>query len=388
MLTTITEIAQERIMASLYRSAQDIAAESDGFFVAIKPDLNRFGYQSISASREHYVIEGSRLPVDDLDGLAGLIDGRFPAIAAAISRTDDESAILTGPRRTLDGGRSVFLAGPHSEFIDIARDTVAVSNQFRRQKVAHRTGLIASKAAIDYLGVNLESFNFPPEVVKLYMESIGVPIEPDNTATVHNFIKVAFNRTYLTIPATQSQEDLRRRERTAVQWHNHLVTNAIHSDIEEFEEDFDKKSADKKDTEDWGAMLLAAAFTGSMIKNLDRVAYEGGKDIKGFYEVFPPELPDGNEPIEVLPHISSRTSDVTRGSAVYAFAVLPDVDNPKVAIDRDVHYVRKPEHVQDLAISLMGLLRQLDPSIRMVYDSKGNAPLFRKGILNEPVIDD
>ncbi len=366
MIDSLTTHAQTEITEALYNSAAVLSENSAGVFHAYEPDFKRFGYQSLSANPHHFRLKGAPLDVDTANNLATVVDNRYKELPNAIARYDETTGRVARVGSILESGQNVILGGEHGELVDVPLGLLGISNYLRRQNVAHRSAMIVSKA-IDYLGVNLDAFNAPQELIEVYLTGLGIPIEPDNTVTVRNFLRVAADRIYFTVPSTQTFADIRKVQQTGIKQFNSLVLHNVKSDMS------------RRGIRHSPPMLLDVALPGTVTKNLNLSVYAQGAGLEGNYVTIPPEFSyEPDDMVEVIGHINSGITDITKEALLYVMSLRLHATRPQVSISDEFFYVEDKDDVNKVAASLLALVQGLDPDTKIIYDRKGNLPLIRK----------
>lgn len=367
MFEKFTEDAQKEIMGSMYESAKVLADNSNGLFCAYEPNLDKYKHQSLLPIPSHYSVEGRPIPsVDDSDTLATMIDSRYAGLPSSIEAHDEATGAVQLIGEDLIYGQNVALGLEHGELIDVALAEVGMSNILRRRNIAHRSGLIVSKA-IDYMGVNIDYFGVSPDDLKKYFDSIDaqIDIEDDGTVQVRNFLKVAADITYMTIPSTKTFEDIRAAQKDNIRLINNRVISKINKDMKvtgNKRHPWNKKINDP--------LLLGVALPGTTVKLLDF----GGLDEDHEFQF----LKLSGKQTEVVGHISPRITDFMKGAITYATAIRLDDSPPKVHIDKDYLYLKNEEQVEELAAKLVKISKLLNPDVEYLYDKDGNLPVNRK----------
>lgn len=366
MFENLTEHAQRQIMGALYESAATHAELSGGFFVAYEPDLKRFGYQSLSANPNHYRLNGEPLDPGMSDAVAATVDKRYAGVPGAVRELDSRTGVVTQIGHVLASGQNVVLGSEHGELVDVPFGLVGVSNRLREQGVAHRSGMIVSKA-IDFLGINAEALPAPIDVIESYLGSIGIAIEDDGTIPARSFLRIAAEVTYFTVPSTQSFKNIRKLQQTGIRKFNEHVSEQIAEDMDE-----SRKS-------DQDPLLFMIALPGTVNKLLDKEGYTAGQDLGGNYQTVPSVIDVRDDRrIEVVGSISPGVARFLGRALTYATVVRLDELNPKVAIDKDFVCVSSAESVLTIASKLVNLAGIIEPEKLFAYDTKGNLPLLRK----------
>lgn len=366
MFENLTEHAQRQIMGAMYESAATHAELSGGFFVAYEPDLRRFGYQSLSANPHHFRLEGSPLDPAMSDAVASTVDKRYTGIPDVVRRLDTETGVITQIGQVLASGQNVVLGSEHGELVDVPFGLVGVSNRLREREVAHRSGMIVSKA-IDFLGINAEALPAPIDVIESYLGGIGITIEEDGTIPARSFLRIAADVTYFTVPATQSFKGIRGLQKTGIRKFNEHVSERIAEDMNESHLGGEKP------------LLLMIAMPGTVNKVLDKQAYTDGQDLGGNYVTIPGVIDArDSRQIEIVGVISPGVTRFLGRALTYATVVRLQETDPKVAIDKDFVCVSSPDSVLTIASKLVSLAGVVEPEKLFAYDAKGNLPLLRK----------
>lgn len=335
-------------MQTMYESASVLADSSDGLFCAYEPDSERFDYHNISRSISSHKIEGAPIAdIDQSDSVATVVDSRYAGLPLAIEECDESTGVIEQIANVLRSGQNVSLGLEHGELIDVAMAEVGVSNALRRRRVAHKSGLIVSKA-IDFMGIDVNSFGLPHDITKTFLAGLGIEMEDDNTVPVRKFLALATDRTYLTIPSTQTFSAIRRSQEHLIKSFNEKSCGLIEKDM---------RRASQSDE----PMLLCVAVPGTTVKLLDNDQTDGS-----------------DETIEVIGKISSGVTRFMNKSLTYATAIRLDESPPIVCIHKDFLCLRTADDVSNLANKLIQIVSGLEPDKMFIYDEYGDLPVRRK----------
>jgi hypothetical protein len=378
MPKTLTEQFQDQVLGSLQSSAKTLADNSNELFVEYPLDLHEWPFQSLSIlpGSDHYRMEGSRLDIANSNALASAVDPRYRQLPAAVSSYNKKTKLISNLLGAhLRAGDNVMLGGEHDELIDSPLKLLSVSNELRTEGILHRSAQVVSKG-IDFLGVNLERLvrdDLSLDVIKAFLAGYGIMIEKDNTVHSREFLRLAADLTYYTIPATQSFSGIREEQRSIIARlgdrfdlitpYNEKVMSSIQDDLAD---------------EDELAVLMGIELTGATKKLLDIPAYRAGIVLDGNYETIPAEIPEGDDPIDVIGFISPG---ILRATGVRHTFVAPSIlrlDRAEIAIDPLLHRVETVMDIGKVAMSLITLSMESEPGKRVIYDAKGNSPVIRK----------
>lgn len=358
MIENLTSKAQGQIMDALYESASTLAHHSNELFVAYEPDLHRFGYQSMSVFPLHYRVGGNPIEVpDDLDGIATTVDPRYQELPKVIEKHDEDTGTVTQMGHVLRSGQNLALGMEHAELIDIALAEVGFSNHFRRHGIPNRSILVASKA-IDFMGVNVEALKVDTGIVKLFLDGVGIEIEPDGTVPVRKFLSIAIDATYLTIPSTQTFAGIRGVQGRAIGEFNKRVVKSLRKDM------------DRSNEGDHTPALLGVAVPGTTVKYLSNTSLSQPQ--AEYLGVEP------DEDVQVIGNISPAITKFMGEALTYAVAVRLDQAPPELAVSPNFVALRNRDDVENLASGLVDLAAELEPGKRFIYDRNGDLPVKRR----------
>lgn len=365
MFENLTAKAQNQILEALYESAHILAENSKGLLVAYEPDLKRFEHASLSVNPTHFRIDGKRIEdPDEADVIASSVDRRYVKLPDALDAFDEATqvdeepgtGVISQQEEVLKSGQNVINGFEHIELIDVVLGGVASSNRHRRKRVPHRTMLVASKA-IDLLGVNLAAIDIPPELIKAFLNGMGVEVEHDDTVQVRSFLKIAFDATYLTFPATRTFKGVRGMQGKAIKYFNTLSTTTAANDLDR------NKSAD-------APVEANIAMPGTTVKLLDIPALSN----KQKEEL---KVNDDDE-IEVIGSINPGVLKFASNSLTYAYALRLDQSPPAVWVDGKFICLRSKEDIRRFGGRMVSIAERLEPGKRFIQDWKDELPVIRK----------
>lgn len=350
----LTAKVQGEIIDALYDSAATLAEGSDGLLQAYRPDLKRFGYQSLLGLHHHFQIDYQPIgDTDTADAVASQIDRRYRNLPAALEQYNQMHGTLDQMGELMRGGQNVALGMEHADLFDILLGEVGISNHFRRQHIPHRPILIASKA-MDFLGVRLEALDIRSELAKPILRGFGVDLEPDNTIPVRQFLGKAAT-VYLTIPDTKTFADIRGLQRKTIEQFNRKAMGGLMKELRK-----DKAAP----------ALLGVAAPGTTVKKLNIPALDDGQ--KRQLGIEP------GDDVEVIGRINPGIRAFLKRAVTYATAIRLDDDPPKIAIDKDFMCVATKDDVNTLASKLVTLASSLEPHKKFIYDEMDELPVIRK----------
>lgn len=344
-------------MDSMHESATTLAENSGGLFSVYEP--GRFGHQTLSINPSHYRVDGQ--PIEDVptsDAVAGIVDARYKLLPEVIEEHDKSTGAFTQMGHVLRSGQNVGIGMGHAELIDIALYGVGTSNFFRRREINHRAVLVASKA-IDFLGVDIERLGIDPELASVYLKGLGVEVQPeDNTVQVRDFLRLAFDNVYLTIPSTKTFSKIRGMQSDAIKWFNGLSTSSL------------KKALDRSNEGGSSPILLNVALPGTTMKRLDTGAMTEEQRIR--YGI------EENQEVEVIGAINPAVSKFMGQVLLYASEIRLDHVPPAICVDKDFVCLKNQEDMFAAADKLLGCSAALEPAKKFVYDDSGELPVIRK----------
>ncbi len=359
-LEKITEKAQEEISEAFYSSAQENAEASNGLLVAYRPDFIRFPYQSLSVRKDRREVVGSPLDSKRTFEVAQLVDKRCEGLEQAFIDSDESSGALSLISNVLVTGGSSILGTDHQEISDIAFFAAGNSAVLRDRGANHNSALMLSKAASDYMGVNLESFDWPLETVIGYLGSLGLQVLDDNTIPVRDFLRLAVDKQHLVIPNTGSFANLRGLQEDAVEAHNDKVKKDIFNSMSR------KGLANRLPT------VLYIALPGTKNKKLDVGEYWKNYQIPGYHETIPENLPTNVDDVDVIGKISSGVCDYASESLTFAATLrIGKERKPLVAIDPRAEVLNENNKILLIARKLISMVDEIDGTTT-VYDVRGN----------------
>ncbi len=358
-LSEITEKAQAEIAEAFYANAQSNANASNGLLIAYEPDFKRFPYQSISIQHDRRLIKGNPLDPDSAFAVAEVVDKRCKGLEDAIEQADSENGALTMAEQVVDAGSNVLFGTDHLEIVDIAYFACGVSAFLRKRQAAHRSGLILSKAASDYMGVdvkNLASESLPYEVIKDYLEALNLTILEDGTVPVRDFLKLAVDMQFLVIPNTESFSGLRGMQAEAVQLHNWEVKSDISAHMS-------KRRLKSRDP-----LVLYVAMPGTKTKKLDTQKYWQNMQIPDYHRTIPEHLPTNIDDINVIGKFADKITDFTAGALTFASTLRLRTDHqPLVKVNAHPIHIDTVDRVNSFASRLIELVDSIDGTTS-VYD--------------------
>ena len=369
--TELTEKAQAEIADAFYTSAQSNAATSNGLLVAYEPNFDRFPYQSLSFRRDRRFVEGHPLGQKKTFEVAEFVDKRCKGLESAIISADIESGAVESIHNILDSGQDVVVGMDHLEIVDLAFLAAGASAVLRSRGANHKSGMILSKAASDYMGVDLKLFEselMPFKVISDYVEGLGIEVLEDGTVPVRNFLKLAVDYQFLVIPNTGSFAELRGLQEEAVTIHNSEVKKDI------------KGKMTRRSVKRNPPLALYIAKPGTKNKPLDLNAYWTNMQIPGYHETIPEHLRTDVESVGVVGKISEGVIDYSKLGLTFPATVrLRNGEQPLVKFDSRPINIKDTDRLRLFAERLIQLTDSIDGTTSL-YDIKGNLPILTENI--------
>jgi len=282
-----------------------------------------------------HTIKSTPLEPQYLDPIAQDIDNRYDYIP--VDSPENEPAMeLIG--EILDSRQNIVLGTDHMELVDIALLATKVNSQLHRAGYMFDSAIIVNKM-IAYLGVDMQG----------------------SIMTATEVLGQAFDEIYLSIPHTSSAKGRMSLPKNVITNYNDLV---IRHGIEQ---------RLKKSHRIGKAVLLAAAFPGTVNKELDVSTYEKIKDPSVAIEW-------ADRPKTLV--IGRANTGMLRFTA-HALSVVAcsQLDGP--AKDIQVHFSRDPLSIRtkeklDKAMGLITEMQNLsDPEHNYVYDVNDDLPVVK-----------
>ncbi len=362
-LAEITEKAQADIAEAFYVNAQANADASNGLLIAYAPDFERFPYQSLSVRKDRRLVVGNPLGVEDTFSVASVVDKRCKGLEDAIIKADLETEAIEALQNTLDSGTNAIIGSDHLEIVDIAYMACGISAELRKREAAHRSGLVLSKAASDYMGVDIKSLvtkKMPLDFIKEYLSSLGIEVLPDNTVPVRNFLKLAVDLQYLVIPNTDSFANLRGIQQDAVELHNKEVKRDIIS------------ATAKRQLASKPPLMLFVAFPGTKTRKLDTARYWQNMQVPGYHATIPEHLPTDVDDINVIGRFADGVVDYAKNCLTFPTTMrLSPEDSPRIGMDNRPINIKSTNRLHLFAHRLIQLVDRVDSSTS-VYDKNSN----------------
>lgn len=358
-LTELTERVQADIAEAFYENAQINAKASNGLLVAYEPDFRRFPYQSLSIQHDRRMVKGHPISPEDAFDVAEVVDKRCRGLERSFKEADDENGVITTAEQLVDAGSNVIFGTDHLEIVDIAYFACGMSATLRKKGAQHRSGLILSKAASDYMGVdikNLATEKLPFEFIKSYLGTLGLEVLEDGTIPVRNFLKLAVDLQFLTIPNTESFSGLRDMQQDAIRLHNAEVKSDITSQMS------------KRRLKARPPLALYVAMPGTKTKKLDTAQYWQNMQIPSYHRTIPEHLPTNVDDIDVIGKFADKVTDFTSGALAFASTMrLRNNERPTVKVDTSPIHIDTVERLNTFAGKLIRLVDSVDGTTS-VYD--------------------
>lgn len=362
----IEAISQTSVLEALQANAAEHASRSKGLLVAYPIDWDNRSQGLYVPGEKHIsrvVTAGN--PVEDpstMHSLAEKVEPTYAGMRALADQDTEISEAVDAIAREVDNNQNVFLGLGHNELMDAAFSALYVSARLRqRPKPAlHRSGIVVSKG-MDFLGINTRSLKLSMEEMDQFAFNYSLPIRPDRTIHILDFLRLGFNSIYRSIPDTATFAALREDELQLVIDHNIGM--------------FRQMYADKKTMP---PMLLAVAMSGSLTKVLDVVEYLKKKDLACYSSY--PEIGEVNptDVVEVAGRIAPAVSKFMRKCVSFAGGSGINSDGlTQLKIDPTPMEVNKPEDLPKFIGHLVAVLGQTTPN-RLVLDMNGTLPVNRR----------
>lgn len=327
----------EKYEAQIHEDLHNWAAEhtnSHERLVLLPIDPTKYPHQRIM---EHTVHSQPLEPIA-LDPLVAQIEPRYPEFIEAVEE-NPKSLRIAGA--ILNSRQNLIVGTDHQELIDIALLMAYLSSSLRQKGTSFSSGLIANKMAA-YLGVEME-------------KNVVVPLT--------DVLGMAFDEVYLTLPASQSaKERLSLPRQFASRVNKTVVEKGIIMRL--------------KTTRRLGkAMLLGAALTGTVNKELDESAYKPFGEIE--------YIPQKEiEHTQVLGRANIGVLAFMKNSLTMVAGTQLEKGNIKVTIADEPLYIDSKELLESAMQKIAIIRSEQDPSHYYVYDSVGNLPV-KKSHANE-----
>ncbi len=382
----IEKYTQLPVLEMLQESASEHARLSNGFFVTyeVDPDSPDFESQQLHTATtigdERAVHTGSPIDYTEADKVASIVEKRYKSLLrsgkqdAELQTTLKNMATLMKlkPEEHDDDypyGFNVTLGTGHEEITDILFGLVYVSNRLHELNTPHRSGIIISKA-LDFTGINTDILEFDDETVDAFALGLGLTVREDRSIHLLDFLSLAVDRIYRTIPDTPTFAELRGLHGAMVRGHSIGVLRRLWHD------------QDATVKEGISPLLLAVATSGSLTKILETEKFIATRsDVN--YETLP-EIPDDIGPedyIEIAGKIAPGVLKTMKRGLVYAQGMrLRDIDDPtpsQIKIHPEFLQVHNREHLDIYSELLMKVLGELANN-PIVLDMIGNLPVTRK----------
>ncbi len=362
MLNNILVKTQAEIAEALYASAQANAGTTEGLLVPVAPGT--YDYQPISVVRNHYSSTSKPQDPDVVLAVAEILSPMTKNIPEQLDELNEKTSVIDDQIELIRSGQNMVLGTDHLTLLDIAFFGAIHSARLKKGGAQHRSILIASKA-VDYMAVDTKSFNLPPDIIKDYLENLGLELQEDGTVPVRDFLGIAFDELYLSIPSTGSFTDLRKIQSEAVAAHNGLVKEKLRRST--------KVRAKKLPTS------LYIAMSGTKTKLLDRGRYKDGAKVPNFYRPYPPDF-NLDQEVEVIGRFSPAVLGFLGNALTYAATLRlgEEQSTTQVAIDQHPIALRDPEDLERYGEKLVGLVNSINNGPLTIYDSSGNLPTYKK----------
>lgn len=325
----------DRHAAQIHEELHSWAAEHAGShpkLVLLDIDPVRYPHQQIGI----HTIKSTPLEPQYLDSVAQDIDSRYDFIP--VDNEENEPAMqLMG--EILDSHQNVVLGTDHMELIDIALLAARVKSKLHRAGYTFDSAIIVNKM-VAYLGVEMDESVVPATEV----------------------LGQAFDETYLSIPNTPSAKNRMGLPEKVISGYNDLVLRlGIEHRL-------------KKSHRIGKAVLLAAAFPGTVNKALDVRAYEELEEDPSVM------IPWQDRPNTLV--IGRANTGMLRFTAK-ALTVVACTQLKGSTKNIGVHFSAVPYSIRskeklDLAMQRISAMQnQSDPEHNYVYDENGDLPVVK-----------
>ena len=363
MIDDFSENLQMPILETLYASAQKHALHSNGLLIALEPDIGIYPHQSLRTA----IVKGEVAETDKITPITTLIRPNYGVVSALISENSDEdtSASIDLLGTVLDSRQNGVLAFDHGEdVVTFIMNSLVVTNELRSRGHEFRSAVMASKM-LDFLAVDLSSFGSYREKAEEIMNNACVKIEESGLVFARNILSRGFEIQYLTIPNTQSTEELRRLQGAMIERYNGHIKRTIKADL--------SPRLKKKPP-----VLLNVATSGSINKMLDTTEYNKLFRSSGMYDIV--QTSDSqqidNDDVEVVGWISPGITTFMGNAMTFAGAAKMNISEPFLRIDPKPLVLNSEASIRNLGKRQVSLLDSVEPNRIHIYDAKGNAPLI------------
>ena len=273
-----------------------------------------------------------------IDTIATQIEPRYPDFIEAVE-SNPKALRIAGA--ILNSKQNLIIGTDHQELVDIALLMAYLSSSLRQKGTALSSGLIANKMAA-YLGVEIDN-------------NVTIP------AT--DLLGMAFDEVYLTLPASQSaKERLSVPRQLASKLNKAVIDKGISHRL--------------KSTKRLGkAMMLGAALTGTVNKELDASSYQPFGEIEYVSQA-------QVDHTQVLGRANIGVLDFMKNALTMVAGTQLEQGNIKVTIDDEPLYVDSKELLESAMKKIADIRNQQDQNHHFVYDTYGNLPV-KKSHSNE-----
>lgn len=309
--------AEMSMLDTLHTIAAGHAGVSHERLVLLDLDPERYPGQRLSETTIRAGKDGPLKP-EYASAIANDIDPRYPALEHLFLKRHHETAGLQRIIELARGGNNVINGSDHAELVDIAFSHLALAGIVKRS-VNVRTGIVLSKMA-DFLGIEMDNGIVP----------------------VRELLALGFDRSFLTIPRTQSTEG-----------------KFDDDDLSDYNQKVRKKMASALDRKSFlnkrqAPFLLGIALPGSVNK---------------------PLLHEGEEEITVIGHVADGTLSVTSvpNTEVVATSIRLDAEDPKFFIDELPMRLETHDDIVRLMGRMVAGIQALDGG-NYIYDENGDQP--------------
>lgn len=361
MITDYSEHLQRPILEALYKSAAKHATLSNGLLVALEPDLGLYPHQSLAKP----IVKSETADVSHIIPLASIIRPRYKDLSASLAKAEDtESRNAVELMGTImDSGQDVVLAFDHGEdVVTFIMNSLVVANELRADGHLFRSAVLGSKM-LDFLALDLGSFGNFREVAEKLMIDAGVTIEENGLVYARNILARAFEIQYLSIPNTQSTEELRKRHEVMIKEYNQHIRRQIKGG---FHQRLIRKPP----------ILLSMAAPGSINKELDVEEYAKFYQSSGMYYVVRTDAQEEDiVEAEVIGWIAPAVTTFTDTAVAFAAVAKMATHPPFLRIDDSPLVLNDEAALRRLGQKQVALLNKAEPSRIHIYDAGGNLPL-------------
>ena len=363
MMDDFSENLQMPILETLHASAQKHARHSNGLLIALEPNLGIYPHQSLRSA----IVKGEAAEIDKITPITTLIRPNYGIVSAFVKEKedDDTTASIDLIGTVLDSMHNSVLAFDHGEeVVTFIMNSLVVTNELRSRGHKFRSAIIASKM-LDFLAIDLSSFGSYRKKAEEMIINAGITVEKSGLVFARNILSRGYEIQYLTIPNTQSTEELRRLQGTMIEQYNGHIKRTVKADL--------SPRLKKKPP-----ILLNVATSGSINKFLDTREYTKLYRASGMYDIV--QTNDSqridSDDVEVVGWIAPGITTFMGNAITFAAVAKMNVPEPFLRIDPKPIVLNDMPSVRKLGKKQVNLLDSVEPKIVHIYDTKGNLPLL------------